>query len=136
MAMVFALFISMQLFLTTNPVTGEITDFHPIAVIPLFLCVWVGWANSLRRLHDLGHNGFYMLILFIPLVGSIFSLYMLFGKGENRPNSFGPVPGMPTQEKLTEQREERHFEQVGAATDPDASYLNEDGSFNMDGLFK
>ena len=44
----------------------------------------------IRRLHDLGHSGWWCLLGLIPLVNLILGIYLLFFKGETGPNRFGP----------------------------------------------
>ena len=46
----------------------------------------------IRRLHDLGHSGWWCLLGLIPLVNLILGIYLLFFKGETGPNRFGPDP--------------------------------------------
>lgn len=45
-----------------------------------------------RRLNDLNHTGWLQLLLFIPLVGAFFGLYMLFAPGTPTTNKYGPKP--------------------------------------------
>lgn len=47
---------------------------------------------SIRRLHDMGKPGWWVLILFVPVVGIILSLVMLFKKGTEGDNEYGPDP--------------------------------------------
>lgn len=45
-----------------------------------------------RRLHDLNQSGWWAVLMFIPLVNVIFSLYLLFAPGTIGPNRFGAPP--------------------------------------------
>ena len=47
---------------------------------------------SIRRLHDMGKPGWWVAILFVPVVGIILSLVMLFKKGTEGANEYGPDP--------------------------------------------
>lgn len=49
-------------------------------------------AAVIRRYHDLGHSGWWLLWLFIPLVNFGFFLYLLLWPGEPNENRFGPPP--------------------------------------------
>lgn len=53
------------------------------------------WSLEVRRSHDRGKSGFYLLIMFIPIVGSIYALYIFimngFIPGTNGPNQFDSV---------------------------------------------
>ena len=50
------------------------------------------WAVAVRRLHDIGKSGWWLLIAFIPLVGLILLLVWYCTDGEAVPNAYGPVP--------------------------------------------
>lgn len=76
--------------------SGE-ADKHMPLVIPLFLIIGLaafvlGLSLMVRRLHDLGKEWFWVFLTFIPVVTFFFSLYLLFFKGEQRANLYGPVP--------------------------------------------
>lgn len=45
-----------------------------------------------RRLHDLDKSGWWMLLLFVPLVNILFYIYILFFKGTEGPNQYGENP--------------------------------------------
>jgi len=47
---------------------------------------------TIRRLHDIDMSGWLALLLFIPLVGSGFALYLCFAKGTEGENRFGDDP--------------------------------------------
>lgn len=57
------------------------------AIVQLFR--WV----LLRRLHDLSLSGWMALLMLIPLVGSIFALYVLFAPSKQEENQWGTPPG-------------------------------------------
>lgn len=59
-----------------------------ICVINTVCCVTL----AIRRLHDLDHCGFWALLLFIPLVNFIVSLYLLLARGTVGPNPYGEDP--------------------------------------------
>jgi len=45
-------------------------------------------AAGIRRLHDIGKSGWWLLLLFIPIIGWIYLLYLLCKKGDGQPNRF------------------------------------------------
>jgi uncharacterized membrane protein YhaH (DUF805 family) len=47
---------------------------------------------NIKRLHDLNKPGGWVVLQFIPFVGLVFFLYLLFAKGVNENNRFGPDP--------------------------------------------
>lgn len=46
----------------------------------------------IQRCHDLNKSGWFYLVLVIPVIGIIFALYLLFAKGTEGPNQYGPDP--------------------------------------------
>lgn len=63
-----------------------------IGCIGVIACVISGIMVTVRRLHDLNMSGWWYLLLWIPFVNFIFSLVLLFKKGTDGPNSYGPDP--------------------------------------------
>ncbi|MGH9535257.1 MAG: DUF805 domain-containing protein [Terriglobales bacterium] len=51
-----------------------------------------GLAVSVRRLHDTGRNGLWLLISMVPLVGGIVLLVFFLLDSDPGTNSFGPNP--------------------------------------------
>jgi uncharacterized membrane protein YhaH (DUF805 family) len=49
-----------------------------------------GFAVSVRRLHDVGKSGWFLLIALIPLIGSIWILVLICLDGEKSNNKWGP----------------------------------------------
>ena len=55
-----------------------------------------GIAVSVRRLHDTGRSGWFLLIALIPLVGGILLRVWMCSRGTEGPNRFGadPIPAV------------------------------------------
>ena len=51
-----------------------------------------GLGVSVRRLHDTGRSGWWILINLIPLIGSIVFLVFTVSDGDPGPNQYGPDP--------------------------------------------
>lgn len=49
-------------------------------------------AVTVRRLHDTGRSGWWLLLAFLPLVGLVVMLVFLASDSEGGPNRFGPNP--------------------------------------------
>ena len=49
-------------------------------------------AVAARRLHDIGKSGWFLLIGFVPIVGSLLLLYWAVKKGDAAVNEYGPSP--------------------------------------------
>ena len=47
---------------------------------------------GIRRLHDIGHSGWFLLGILIPYLGWLGLLYMFLKKGTTGPNKYGPDP--------------------------------------------
>lgn len=51
-----------------------------------------GIAIGVRRLHDIGKSGWWLLISFIPLIGAIWLIILLVKEGNQGSNAYGPDP--------------------------------------------
>ncbi len=60
----------------------------------ILLLTWIGIAITVRRLHDLGRNGWWFLISLIPLLNVLLIIYLGFWKGEAGENLYG-APASP-----------------------------------------
>lgn len=45
-----------------------------------------------KRLHDLGYSGWWIIVIFVPLLNIVLGIYLLFWKGEKGKNKYGPDP--------------------------------------------
>ena len=54
-----------------------------------------GLAVAVRRLHDIGKSGWWLLVVLIPIVGPIWYIILLATRGTPAPNQYGPPPGQP-----------------------------------------
>lgn len=62
--------------------------------LPLaLLAVYIGFVAGVKRCHDLGKSGWWYWLVCVPIVGLVFSLYLLFAKGTGQPNRYGLPPG-------------------------------------------
>ena len=52
-------------------------------------------AVAVRRLHDQGKSGWWILIGLVPLIGGIWLIILYFMDGTRGPNRFGPDPKAP-----------------------------------------
>lgn len=121
---------------STDPFTGE-ASFHPIGWLALLIGTVASISNTARRCHDINKSGFYQLLMAIPLVGLVFAIQLLFEKGTPGTNNYGPPTGaVVTNEKAMAMRMERIQETADQSNGPASEYYNEDGSFNMDGIFQ
>lgn len=73
------------------------SDVDPMAAfIPYYLYFFAALVPSLavtvRRLHDVGKSGWFLLISLIPLVGAIWLLVLYVTEGDPGPNAYGEDP--------------------------------------------
>ena len=53
-------------------------------------------AVAVRRLHDVGRSGWFVLLGLIPVVGELVLLYFLVQPSQPESNAYGPPPtGLP-----------------------------------------
>jgi uncharacterized membrane protein YhaH (DUF805 family) len=64
--------------------------------VPYYLYLFVIFLPSLavqvRRLHYVGKSGWYLLLAFIPLIGTIWLLVLFVTEGDRGPNAYGEDP--------------------------------------------
>ena len=69
-----------------------------IVSFALFVVVLIGHISiAIRRLHDHGEPWLKYLLTFIPLIGFIFWIMLVFAKGDDYENDYGPDPRQPEQ---------------------------------------
>lgn len=65
-----------------------------------------GLAVTVRRLHDTGRNGWWILISLVPMIGAIWLLVLLIEDSQPGENQYGPNPKGVT-ENLANQHEQK-----------------------------
>ena len=78
-----------------DKVLGLMIDPLPygaIYIIYTLAIVLPSLAVAVRRLHDVGKSGWFLLIALIPLVGAIWLLVLFVTEGPHAPNEYGPDP--------------------------------------------
>ncbi|WP_043768940.1 DUF805 domain-containing protein [Algiphilus aromaticivorans] len=76
-----------------DAVIGTFDMFGGMGLLGLIYTLAVllpGIGVTIRRLHDTGRSGWWILIGFIPLVGGIILLVMMVLKGSEGENAYGP----------------------------------------------
>lgn len=61
-----------------------------LALAGVYICSLI--PLEIKRLHDMNLSGWWLLLLFIPIVNGIFKMILLFKKGTHGKNRFGPEP--------------------------------------------
>lgn len=63
-----------------------------ISLALLVIIIWIGFANHAKRFHDLDKSGWLSLLILLPIVGWLVSLFWTgFGNGSPSDNRFGPA---------------------------------------------
>ncbi len=52
----------------------------------------IGVGNTVRRLHDIGQDGWIALVLLVPVIQLLFVLYLCWKHGDQGDNRFGGAP--------------------------------------------
>ncbi len=81
--------VDLVLFPDLTMAMGGIGPIYIGVLIVLFL---PGLSVSVRRLHDIGRSGWWLLIFLIPFVGFIVLIIWFASKGEEGANKYGPNP--------------------------------------------
>lgn len=67
-------------------------DSGPIGMIVSLVMFVPSIAVGIRRLHDIGRTGWWMLLVFVPLLGWIVLIVFYCQKSQIGPNNWGPEP--------------------------------------------
>lgn len=69
--------------------------------LALFFAALIGhFSISVRRLHDHGEPGVKYFLTWIPFIGFIFWLMLVFARGNDWENDYGPDPRQPGQDSV------------------------------------
>ena len=64
-----------------------------VAALVLIVAVWISLAVAVKRWHDRGKSGWWVLIAFVPVIGGLWYIVECgFLKGTTGANAYGPDP--------------------------------------------
>ena len=64
-----------------------------VALVIFVAAVWIGFAVGVKRYHDRGKSGWWVLIVLVPVIGGLWYLIECgFLRGTIGPNAYGPDP--------------------------------------------
>jgi uncharacterized membrane protein YhaH (DUF805 family) len=91
------LFLVAGMLVIFTDLNGIKSDSALIVTLPLCLFViWVNLSLQVRRLHDIGQSGFWLLLYLVPFLNYIFAIVIyivcLAAEGEKKPNKYGDAP--------------------------------------------
>jgi len=87
--------ISMVITGILGAISIDLINFGYIYSLAVFI---PGLAVSVRRLHDIGKSGWWLLIAFIPLIGAILLIVWMCTDSDAGANEYGPNPKNPDNE--------------------------------------
>ena len=67
-------------------------DYSVLALIYGLAVLVPGIGVGIRRLHDTGRSGWWLLISLIPFIGAIILLILMAGDSQEGTNQYGPSP--------------------------------------------
>jgi uncharacterized membrane protein YhaH (DUF805 family) len=67
-----------------------LTELHPVVLVALVLCLIPYLAVAVRRLHDTGRSGWWLLLNLVPLLGLLLIVWWCQDSDED--NQYGPYP--------------------------------------------
>ncbi|MDR0672935.1 MAG: DUF805 domain-containing protein [Zoogloeaceae bacterium] len=91
--------------LTVDRSTG-LPNYGPCYLTYVAAILLPGLAVSVRRLHDIGKNGWWLFISLIPLVGGIWLIVLFCTDGQDGENRYGANPKQ-SEPRFTGRREEK-----------------------------
>ena len=80
------------LFGTTFDMGFGPSPYGYITILYYFFILIPSFAVLVRRLHDVGKSGWFILISLIPLVGAIWLLVLVLTDSDTGDNAYGPNP--------------------------------------------
>ena len=92
----YGLAVSLSIIVVMSILTGILTLISPLLAMFVFVLyiplLGVSIVMAIRRLNDMDQNGWLSVLIIIPLVNFFFGLWLLFGRGTQGANSYGPAP--------------------------------------------
>ncbi len=88
-------FLISLLFFLIDILLGTMNNILFVGILSSFYSIGVmvpSWAVTVRRLHDVGKSGFFILIEFVPIIGSFWLLLTLIKNGDEGSNIYGENP--------------------------------------------
>lgn len=77
--------------LAATPPEAEAVALIPIVVVALAMFLPT-YAVGVRRLHDTGRSGWWMLVGLVPFIGGVWQLILMVLPGDEGANMYGPDP--------------------------------------------
>ena len=80
-------------FIVIGGISAVIGDVGYVLATVIGLAVFIpNLAVTVRRLHDTGRSGWWLLIVFVPVIGAIILFVFMLLDSERKPNQWGTPP--------------------------------------------
>lgn len=117
-----------------HPVTDELV-IEPAGYAVAATFLWLQAMNGVRRLHDRSHSGYLIAFSLLPGVNLLLWLYLVFAPSSPSSNKWGPNPfSNPYRSKINPTVDPA--KELARRERANQQFLNDDGSYDFDGLFK
>ena len=117
-----------------HPVTDEFV-IEPAGYAVAVTFVWLQSMNAVGRLHDRNQSGYTVLLGVLPGLNVLLLLYLLFAPSAPTSNRWGPNPfGNPYRAGLNRVIDPES--ELADRAKVNEQFLDENGSFDFDGLFR
>ena len=63
-----------------------------LGILTTLLLMWISISLGVKRLHDLGHSGWWVVFVYVPYINILYTIYVLFWPGQKGQNAYGPDP--------------------------------------------
>lgn len=82
-------------------VIGEVIGTNLLSSVYSLAVLLPSIAVGVRRLHDIGKSGWFLLIAFIPLLGAIYLIYLFASDSDAGNNEYGSNPKEDDSDDIT-----------------------------------
>jgi len=95
--LIYILALILSTVLDVTVLNGDLeTTSLPITIIFSLVTFIPYFSITVRRLHDIGKSGWFLLLGLIPLIGPLILLYFYLKDSEREDNKYGPSPKFST----------------------------------------
>jgi uncharacterized membrane protein YhaH (DUF805 family) len=92
----YVLFVSVNGVVLGQLLGGEEASFSRLAEMGgpfvILATIYANVAVTVKRLHDVGYSGFLAVVMFVPLVNLVFTIWIGIVPGNAGPNAYGDMP--------------------------------------------
>ena len=105
-------------------------EFSPLSIVYAVAVFVPGLAVAVRRLHDIGKSGWYVLVNLIPIAGPIWFLVLTCLDSQPGDNKYGPNPKEESDDSITD-----YSKAIESAPDSADVYYNRGAAYDEMGEY-